>query len=277
MSPFIRADLRRRVERLIAGERSTHGLTRLFLGLRDPIFVQEEIVRDVADFIAHQGLRNRGKTTNRATLWWRFLGVFGSANLSELPAREADALEAAFFLHDEAHIAAETGLSPSVARSVLGACKKKIATQQALLPREDTLVRFLRNGVVFQPVITSDALIDSVTQALSTNGLLDALETQPLRAASPYISRFAASIMHGCELALGGGGAALLTLKREDELRPTIDCVIAPIPSQPSSTIRFAFFAAEAGDPPIFATRMLEAEDWSRPVELNGDGLIDFV
>ncbi|MDB5482457.1 MAG: hypothetical protein JWO83_3510 [Caulobacteraceae bacterium] len=122
--------LRRRVERLLNNSYREEDINDIYLGLRSMPFGRQSFL-EVANFVAHPDIRDRGPVTERAKDFFCFLR-YRMPLLANLPDFSATGLEVVRALQANLRIVgpvalmAELGLREAVAHSILGRASKKI-------------------------------------------------------------------------------------------------------------------------------------------------------
>jgi hypothetical protein len=261
--------LRPRVERLLYGEFVPDDLTRLFLYLRATPYGRQT-VKEVGDFVAHFGMRDKGPSTDLANNFFTVLRF--SAPLMADPQHlhglslNPEVLQANFATIDQEVLRQKTKLKPRVARQVFESMLAKMRQiagknqSQTLNEQEGSLLRFLLSHLTVKPAFDDETLFKEFSVVLEKNKLLREGEREALQKIKPVVALYAVALMHLCHIKLKEGSPAELMADRSDGFIRVIASGACPIKEIP--TLHFA------GS--MFSTS-LPAKEWCEPELLEGD------
>lgn len=223
---IVTTGLRGRVERLLRGEVIQEDLRELIALMRDESS-GTATVREIADFLAHPGLRTQGLVTREVQsnfTYLKFMIPFHSSpiRVRDVPASMPDALRAnlrrvrSSWLtrigsdRVRAKTVLETVLSRSIPTSpgrISGLDVRNKEEWQTI----QTIVRFIKGGSIFN----ADDLFEDFYRALRQMNLAKPSEKDSLRKAKAGIALFALIAMHNRTIDLGDGSVADLTIIRD--------------------------------------------------------------
>ena len=288
-------------------------LSRLFLFLRDRCDGREA-VQEIGDFVAHYAERTKGLVT-RSTKDWAVSARFATAALtgrldpSRLPDYYPEFLAASLRRMD-ARSLKSARLSSATSRRILPRVVERMTQNSdgtwkmpsGLNDREQRLVSVLSSYLVSKPAFDDKRLIQDFKSALMRQGLLEPREVDSLQKVAPQVALFAISIMHGCQIQLGGGAAIQLNARPDLAGLLLVEAVVSvPTeldPTEATITLKNEGARADARYPKeiivpisggaahfsagIFNTSLeaashctpdiLEHKTWSFPVELTSEG-----
>jgi hypothetical protein len=268
-------DHKRRVARLLRGERQTTDLDRLFADLRmsNP---GRASVQEIGHFAAHRGERDIGISHGRANaiqtsarIWYRQIDGIqpsindlrdaGLANLSIMP--------------DE-QIRMKLGISHQTAQQSFTKGINKLEAGQRLKARELEIVNLFGFSMMWQFAFEESTLLSDFMYLLIIEGSLSASVKPQFENLSKFVSLYALAIMHGAKLKMADGKMTQLRLdisETDGLLRIKADIPISTV-SKPL-TVSVPLFvtslpAATYCDPILLASRHNPI-----PAEVNGERL----
>jgi hypothetical protein len=215
-----------RVQRLLHGEFMADDLTHLFLYLRTASFGRQTI-REVGDFVAHYGQREKGVTTDRAKNFFMILRFFVplmAANIESISGLSVnpDFLAANFASVDPEVLRQETKMKPAVAKKVFRSLIAKMkeisgtANTRQLDMDESLLFRFLLSKFTAKPAFDDQTLIKELIEVLEKNRFIGANERKMVRQIGPLVSLYTVACMHDCRILLDDSSQAHLRATRHD-------------------------------------------------------------
>lgn len=264
--------LRPRIERLLYGDEFvSDDLSRLFLYLRETSYGRQT-VREVGDFVAHFGMRDKGPTTQLATNFFTVLRFFTPLlahpehlhGLSVNP----DVLEANFATIDQETLRQKTKLKPRIAKQVFNSMIAKMRQiagkneSRTLDQNEAILFRFLLTHFTSRPAFDDEILFKEFSAVLEKNKLVHENERDALKRIKPIVSLYAVALMHLCHVKLKDGAPAELMADRHNAEGAITVIATGTCPTKEIPNLRFA------GS--MFNTS-LSAKDWCEPELLEGD------
>lgn len=194
-------DHKRRVARLLRGERQTTDLDRLFVDLRmsQP---GRASVQEIGHFAAHRNERDMGISHTRANaiqtsarIWYRQLDGIqptvdelrdaGCANLTIIP---------------EEQIRLKLGIPRQTARQSFSKGIKKLKAERLLKARELEIVNFFGLSMMWQIAFDDSTLLSDFMELLILEGSLTMAEKPKFENLSTFVSLYALAIMHGAKL-----------------------------------------------------------------------------
>lgn len=259
------AEMRWRVERLLAGDLQTEHMTRLFLWLRQRTYGVVTI-KEVGHFIAHPDERNLGPVTKEVQDFFTFLRLrlplLGETiDLSNMPPGFKAALLGNFRKITAAIIKRDTGLKRKDAGEALKSALDKFSDdtaqaaslKTALTPNELAILRCCLSYIVSKPAFTAADLYRDFVFVLCKNKLLDNAEKPRLETVRSLLVLYAITSMHQVDLILEDGWNANLSAGVFDgRIQVT---ATAKVPSKKSEvSVAFPFFETD-----------LRAEEWVEP------------
>jgi hypothetical protein len=206
-------DLRHRVKRIVGGDYRTDDLDRLFLGVRDRAQGRDS-VREVGDFIAHRGQRERGLSTQQSKdvflsfRSWLHIGSGRGFTLDDI----RKVAEANLRTVTNEQLKRRTGLIRSEARSVLKKALRKLELEDAPLPtrREKRVVDYLGSAFIWNPAFTDVSLMNDLCHVLVQNGLIVKSDLDAFRQVQDFLALHVITIMHGATIVLDDHSRASL-------------------------------------------------------------------
>jgi hypothetical protein len=203
-----RADLRRRVERLLSGRRSIEDLQRIYLDQREWAYGRASVL-EIGDFIAHRDERVKGVVTRRVEdlllggrTW--VAGILGDTPPVDSPVVR-DRARANFRLATDEQIRNALGLKREVAKSVLERGLKKLAKKQLITDGEADVLVYFGTMFIWNPAFNDDQLFDELVEVLIKNGALEKDEVGAFQAVKTFNTLFAITQMHGSTIIAADG------------------------------------------------------------------------
>lgn len=211
-------DHRRRVARLLRGERRINDMERLFSDLR-LMKPGCSSVREVGHFAAHREERNSGISLARANdiqtsarLWHKQLNgdrpdlahlkEAGRANLNIMP---------------DHRIRDRLGISRRTAEQIFAKALQKYAAGKYLKPREAEVLKIFGLSLMWQFALDDRTLSTDFTDLLVLEGALPEDKKANFGGISQFVTLYALSIMHGARLKMADGATTLLRLAASEE------------------------------------------------------------
>lgn len=210
---LLKKDARRRVERLLAGERRTDDLTRLFLDLRARVG-PDSCVREVGDFLAHRSERDRGVTMNAAQDFhtgargWLAAIRAGSPNAITLE-QFAEVARANLRRATPEQILRGCRLSRTEAKASLERAIKRLGSGGHVTKRDARTFDFLAGRFIWNQAFDDETLLGELVSALTRSGALLASEITAFSGLKTFVALFAISQMHLGAVATTHGPVAL--------------------------------------------------------------------
>ncbi|MFT4098877.1 MAG: hypothetical protein QM651_17290 [Rhodoblastus sp.] len=202
--------IRRRLERLLAGEFDPGHLDRIFLFARDRNDGRETI-QEIGDFVAHHSERTKGVLTRSARRAFDII-QFSMDSLAnnvmyrdDISLRFPRTLRGVHELLDDKTLQARTGFNKKRSFKLLERALAKINPHpnrdrliltEPLTTNEYSVVRGLTGILVTAPAFKSDRLIDDFYAVLRSNGLLTKDEVRQLSYINHAIVLHAIACMH---------------------------------------------------------------------------------
>jgi len=209
---------RRRVARLLRGERRVSDMERLFSDLR-MMKPGRASVREVGHFAAHRQERDSGISLERANdiqtsarAWLNQLdGVppdtnhlkkAGRANLNIMP---------------DDRIKEKLGISRPTAVQTFAKALRKFDAGRPLKAREAKVLRTFGLSMIWQVALDDCTLSSDFTDLLVLEGALPISERANFEDVSRFVTLYALSIMHGARLKMADGAIGELRLAASEE------------------------------------------------------------
>jgi hypothetical protein len=264
--------MKRRVDRLWAGERSTRDLDVLFLWLRERSY-GNRAVADIGDFVAHSDERGKGIAWQGAQ--WLFEQIRFMAPRIQGQAKDnppgsvtgfKEAIRGAFELTRPDKVRADFGLGQSAVRkllnSALAACTgldgKRLVISRLLSPDERRVISHFGNLLVVSPAFTDEILSQQLLVALVKNKLIPPSAKALTPAFRDFVALFAIEKMHLSKIRLRSGGAADLFASIDATSNGTRVLQVMARAQVDLNNIANIFGM------PIYSTRLV-AEEWCDP------------
>lgn len=268
-------DHKRRVARLLRGERRVADLDRLFADLR-MVKPGRASVQEIGHFAAHRAERDSGISLKRANdvqtsaaLWHRQLqGIRPS--VAELKM----AAQANLNIMPEHRIRERLGISRQTAEQSFNKGIKKLEAGRPLKTREREVVNVFGFSMMWQYALDDHILKSDFIDLLIMEGALQVAARADFEHGSHFIGLYALSIMHGARLKMANGQMTQLRLAASNSGMLRIKAEI-PVADRPKPvTISVPLFetsiAAHVHCDPEILCRFEEAI----PVEIEGDRLV---
>lgn len=273
-------DLARRLDRLLRGERRCDDLDRLFLGLRERPGACGS-VREIGDFVAHRGQREKGPVTERArdilTSFesWLRISVHGGPFTSNEVRKVA---EANLRNASQAQLSARLGMTRAVAKSVLAQGFKKLENGRRATPREVRTIDYLGGAFIWNAAFTDESLTNDLVCMLSEAGLLKKADHDRFRGLSAFIALYVVTLMHGSAVLLDSGRADLTAgfANKDNHLEVTARLSVSGQPKPVFATVCMFWTTLKAATH-CAPTLLADGACWARPLEIDGDGRLAFL
>lgn len=272
-------DHRRRVARLLRGERRVSDMERLFSDLR-MARPGRASVREVGHFAAHREERDTGISLERANdiqtsarLWQKqFDGVqpdashlkeAGRANLNIMP---------------DDRIREKLGISRQTAEQTFAKALRKFSAHRPLKSREAEVLKVFGLSMMWQYAVDDRTLSSDFADLLVHEGALPEPERLNFQSTSQFVALYALSIMHGARLKMADGAMTQLRLAASEEtgclrIKAEIPVGGGPIPVTSSvSLFETSLAAATHCD-----ARILTFMEEPVPAEIEGDRLVALI
>ena len=269
-------DHRRRVARLVRGERKVTDLHALFSDLRmhQP---GRASVQEIGHFAAHRHERDAGISLARANdiqtsarLWHL---QFGGAMLSAQQVKEAG--HANLRIIPDEQIKQRFGISRQTAEQSFNKASKKFEAGLPLKEREAELLKTFGLSMMWQYAFGDGTLCSDFIDLLVEEGALADGGRSSFGPVSSFLSLYALNIMHGARLRMADGQMAQLRLaaledggflriKAEIPISDSPKPIIASVPMFETTLV-----AVDHCDPVLLAVF-----DEPIPAEIDGDRLI---
>lgn len=207
-------DLRFRAKRFLGGRRRVEDLDRFYLDLRERTHGRASF-REIGDFVAHRGERNRGPVTQVArdvitsvTVW--SLGFRGKkATYPEL----VQAAWANFRLATDAQLKDRCGLERPAVKAILDRVLPGLESGTPIKNLGDDELRvllYLGNHFIWKPAFTDDEVVRDFCDVLTLNKIISEDDRPAILAERGFICLYALIRMHGTAIALKDGTNAPL-------------------------------------------------------------------
>lgn len=271
-------DHRRRVTRLLRGERRVTDLDRLFADLR-MLKPGHTSVQEIGHFAAHRDERENGISLSRANdiqtsakLWQRqFEGK--TPCLDDL----REAARANFNIMPEPRVRERLGISKQTAQQSFNKAIRKYEAGRPLKAREREVLKVFGLSMMWQFALDDRTLCADFTDLLVAEGALADSARTDFESVFYFVSLYALAIMHGAKLRMADGETTQLRLASSDSGMLRIKAQI-PVTDAPKPLITSV---------PLFETSLsadihCEAELLSRfdeavPAEIAGHRLVALV
>lgn len=203
--------LRHRALAVLAGTAAASDFQALFQGLRFRSRGRRRF-RDIADFIAHPEVRDRGAIAELVRDVFTSARVFTMIAAGQAPSSE----EARLAGHANLRLATDAAISGQCAmgRKAAGAAIDRAASilEHGLLPtdRDAFVFNSYCNRLKWHPAFHDHELLDEFTAVLRDNKLLEASEVGALRRQANLLTLFVLAQLHGVEVELTTGETVTL-------------------------------------------------------------------
>jgi hypothetical protein len=269
-------DHRRRIARLLRGDRRVADLNCVFADLRIAKPGRES-VKEIGHFAAHRGERDSGIVLKRASamqtsarLWMQQIdGVTptfgdiraaGTANLAIAPPER---------------IREGLRITPQAAKMLFRKAVDKMESGRPLNLKEREAVKVLGFSMMWQFAFDERTLVADLCDLLIGEGSLELDRRGDLERHTTFVALYALALMHGARLKLPDGSLAPLRLAAREETGTLRIKAEIPVPSMgkpvTSSVPMFetALMATEHCDPGL-----LEKSEINTPLEVDGDRVV---
>lgn len=269
-------DHRRRVARLLRGERKVTDLHSLFSDLRmnQP---GRASVQEIGHFAAHRHERDAGISLARANdiqtsarLWHlQFDGT--KPNAEHL--REAG--RANLRIMPDERIKERLGISRQSAEQSFNKAIRKFKAGRPLKQRETRVLEVFGLSMMWQFAFSDKALWSDFVDLLAEEGSLAENDRPKFEPVSTFVSLYALNIMHGARLKMADGKMAQLRLAVSEEggfLRIKAEIPISDTPVPVTSSVPMFETTLMAGD--HCDPKLITVIDQPIPAEIDGDRLV---
>lgn len=271
-------DHRRRVTRLLRGERRVTDLDRLFADLR-MLKPGRSSVQEIGHFAAHRDERDSGISLSRANdiqtsarLWQQ---QFDGRTPSVDDLRKAG--RANFNIMPEPRLRERLGISKQMAQQSFNKAIGKFEAGRPLKAREQEVLKVFGLSMMWQFALDDQTLFTDFADLLVMEGALADSARAEFESAYQFISLYALSIMHGARLRMADGDTTQLRLALSDSgfLRIKAQIPVTDTP-KPISTSVPLFETTLSAD--IYCeAQLLSRFDEAVPAEISGDRLVALV
>lgn len=201
-------ELRQRVRRYIGGDRRVEDLDRIFLGLRDRCYGVAS-VREIGDFVAHRGEREKGPVTTRVRDVQLSLESWlnqGEGQFPDLPAAKRISAANLRTATDE-QLAARLGLRRDVVKMALSQAIRKMEADrfESVTQRERSVFDYLAAAFVWNPAFTDEQVAKDLAFVLSKAGALLGDEYDAFHAHGAFLALYVTALMHDSALIMDDG------------------------------------------------------------------------
>ena len=209
---------RRRVGRLLRGERNVTDLDRLFSDLRSSE-TDRLTIREIGDFAAHRSERDKGIVMKRAA----DMQISARAWLRQINGQVPTLNEACQTAEANLRIAPDKRLEDNLrmkrrqGRSHFQQAKKKLSVGKIPNERQQAAFNWLAGTFIWETAFTEDQLMEDFTDVLLEKGALDDSEVDSFQECKTFVALYALAIMHMSQLRLPDAGLAPLRLMIRQE------------------------------------------------------------
>jgi hypothetical protein len=273
-------DLRLRAKRFLGGQRRGDDLDRFFLDLRDRTHGRASF-REIGDFVAHRGQRNKGPVTQVARDVITSVSIWSLGFRGKKPTYPelAQAAQANFRLASDRQLKEGCDLKRPAVKKILEGALPRFQNGGPIDDEELRVLLYLANRVIWKPAFTDDEVIRDFCDVLTLNKIVSKVERPALVAARDFVSLYALIRMHGATIALENGTSAELLAGYANrhgilEVKVQIEFNDAPKPiSSPVCMFLTTLKPEDHCDPSLLA----QADNyldrvWRTPLEIGGDG-----
>lgn len=211
-------DHRRRVDRLLCGERHVTDLDRLFADLR---FTGSDLmtVREVGDFAAHRGERDKGIVMMRAADMQISSGGWVRQMIGQMPSLEEARRvgKANLRIAPDERIKTALGMTRQQAETHFLKAAKWLA--EGKKPRDSQAAAFnwLATSFIWETAFTDEMLMNDFTNVLIRVGALDEENRERFGECRPFVTLYALTVMHMSHILMPDGSKAPLRLMIREE------------------------------------------------------------
>lgn len=238
-------------------------------------------MREIGDFVAHRGQREKGLVTDRARdiltsleSWLRISVEGGSFTRNEVrKVAEANLRNAS-----EAQLSNRLGMTRAVAKSVLAQGFKKLQNGRDATPREVRTIDYLGGAFIWNPAFTEEALIDDLLHMLGEAGLLKKADHASFRRLSAFVALYVVTLMHGSGVLLETGRAELSAgfANKEGHLEVKARLSVAGQPKPVIATVCL-FWTTLAAATHCAPALLEKGARWACPLEIDAEGRLAFL
>lgn len=273
---MLQEDHKRRVARLIRGERKVTDLHHLFSDLR-MYRPGRASVREIGHFAAHRHERDTGISLTRANdiltsarLWHR---QFTLTNLTTDHLKEAG--HANFRIMPDERIKERLGISRQTAEQSFNKAIIKFGAGKPLKERESQVLKVFGLSKMWQFVFDDKTLWRDFVDLLVAERAMAEESRSSFESVSTFVSLYALNIMHGARLKMADGKMAQLRLAASEEfgfLRIKAEIPVSDTPKPVTTSVPIFETALMAKD--HCDSQILTIIDEPIPVEIDGNRLV---
>lgn len=202
-------NLKARLQRLLEGGREIDDISKLYLGKRSASYGRASF-RELADFVAHPDLRNRGPVTDRIrdmrTTFKPMLdrGLKETVELGDVLARAESNFRMAT---DEQVTKLSGGRKRKEAERILTSALEKMRNPMppSLSLDEKRVAMGFGDRLIWNPALTGHLIFEDFKYVIVKNGLVKASEQARLENIRALVILHAISVTHGVAFDLGDG------------------------------------------------------------------------
>ncbi|WP_375415549.1 hypothetical protein [uncultured Bradyrhizobium sp.] len=204
-------DLRLRAKRLLDGQRRADDLDRFFLDLRERTHGRASF-REIGDFVAHRGQRDKGPLTQIARDVITSVSVWSLGFRGKRPTYPELALAARanFRLASDKQLKDGCGLRRPAVKRILDAALPRLEVGGPIQDEELPILLYLGNRFIWKPAFTDEQVIKEFCDVLILNRIVSGKDRRGLQDVGNFIILHALARMHGTTIALETGGSAEL-------------------------------------------------------------------
>jgi len=204
-------DLHLRAKRLLGGQHRTDDLDRFYLDLRERTHGRASF-REIGDFVAHRGERNRGPVTPVARDVITSVSIWSLGFRGKKPTYPelAQAARANFRLASDKQLKDGCGLKRSAVKKVVDRALPRFEGGGPIDDEELRVLLYLANRFIWRPAFTDDEVVKDFCDVLTLNKIVSKADRPALLAARDFVSLYALICMHGTSIALEDGTSAQL-------------------------------------------------------------------
>ncbi len=268
---------RRRVTRLLRGERHVTDLDRLFADLR---FTGSDmmIVREIGDFAAHRGERDKGIVMKRAADMQISAGAWVRQMRGQMPTLEEArrVAKANLRIAPDERIKNALGMTRKQAESHFLQAAKWLDEGKRPKDRQTAAFNWLASSFIWETAFTDEMLMYDFTNVLIKVGALDAEKRESFGECKTFVTMYALTVMHLSHILMPDGSKAPLRMMAREEtgtLRIKADILAVNIGKPVSAAVSVFETSLDAA-----TYSEVKAESWDFdsevPIEIGPDGKI---
>jgi hypothetical protein len=273
-------DLRLRAKRFLGGQHRADDLDRFYLDLRERTHGRASF-REIGDFVAHRGERNRGPVTQVARDVITSVSIWSLGFRGKKPTylELAQAARANFRLASDKQLKDGCGLKRPAVKKILDRALPRLESGGPIDDAERPVLLYLANRFIWKPAFTDEVVVSDFCDVLTLNKIVSKADRPALLAARNFVSLFALIRMHGTTIALEDGTSAQLLAGYANqhgilEVKVQIDFNDAP---KPISSPVCMFATSLKPEDQCDASLLAPADDylagvWRTPLEIGSDG-----